>query len=356
VELRLAALGKRYLTTVAVDRLDLTVGAGEFMTLLGPSGSGKTTTLMMVAGFVAPTSGDVRLGGQSLVAVPPHRRNLGVVFQHYALFPHMTVTRNLAFPLRMRGVARGEIERRVRETLALVKLDGLEARYPRQLSGGQQQRVALARALVYRPPLLLLDEPLGALDRQLRGELQLEIKRIQRTLGLTVVHITHDQEEALVLSDRICVMNAGRAEQVGTPQDLYEAPASRFVAGFLGESNFLTGEVVSADGVVATLAVAPGITLAVEAPPGLAPRARVDVVIRPERLRFSAGTDENVLHGTLEETIYVGDARRHVVRLAHGLRLIVKRSADEPAAPHLTVGASVRLGCRRQDIRILRRS
>ncbi len=230
--LELRGVRKRYGAHVAVDSLDLTLRAREFLTFLGPSGSGKTTTLMMVAGLQRPDSGSIVLNGRSVDQVPPYRRDIGMVFQQYALFPHMTVRRNVAFPLEMRRLARSEIDRLVVDALRLVGLSALAARLPRELSGGQQQRVALARAIVYSPALLLMDEPLGALDRKLREQMQLEIKRMHREREISVLYVTHDQEEALTMSDRIAVFNGGRVEQVGTPQDLYERPATRFVAGF----------------------------------------------------------------------------------------------------------------------------
>ena len=238
--LALQAIAKRYGGVTAVDRLSLEVASGEFVSLLGPSGSGKTTTLMMIAGFIIPSSGSILLDGKNITRLPPYRRNIGMVYQNYALFPHMTVGRNVAFPLRMRGVGRDEIARRVGRALELVQLKGLSERRPTELSGGQQQRVALARALVFEPPLLLMDEPLGALDKKLRQELQSEIKRIQRETRGTVIYVTHDQEEALSLSDRVVVLNHGRIEQVGPPGELYERPRTRFVAEFLGAANFLS--------------------------------------------------------------------------------------------------------------------
>src|SRR6266542_3275578 len=234
-------------SVVAVEDVDLQVGAGEFFSLLGPSGCGKTTTLRMLAGFEEPSSGRILLYGRDMVGVPPYRRDVNMVFQHYALFPHMSVHDNIAFGLRYKKVPRDEIRRRVAEALRLVELEGREQRRPRQLSGGQQQRVALARALVNRPRALLLDEPLGALDLKLRRAMQLELKRIQREVGITFVYVTHDQEEALTMSDRLAVMNAGRIEQLGTPRELYERPATRFVANFLGTSNLFSGRLERRD-------------------------------------------------------------------------------------------------------------
>ena len=239
--LELAGVRKRYDSLVAVDDLDLALEAGEFLTLLGPSGSGKTTTLMMVAGLQQPDAGSITLNGVSVASLPPYRRDVGMVFQNYALFPHMTVRRNVAFPLEMRGTPAAEIARLVDEALALVKLPDHGERLPKQLSGGQQQRVALARAMVYRPALLLMDEPLGALDRKLREQLQLEIKRVHRERRISVLYVTHDQEEALTMSDRIAVFNKGRIEQIGTPEELYDRPATRFVASFIGDTNLVEG-------------------------------------------------------------------------------------------------------------------
>ncbi len=229
------AVEKRFDAVGAVRGISLSVGAGEFLTLLGPSGSGKTTTLMMIAGFETPTAGDIAIDGRSVVTLPPHKRHIGMVFQNYALFPHMTVAENIGFPLRQRGVDRVTRARLVAESLELVRLPGYQQRYPRQLSGGQQQRVALARAIVFRPRLLLMDEPLGALDKQLREGLQLEMRRLHADLGITFIYVTHDQEEALTMSDRIAVMNEGRIAQIGTPENLYDRPCDRFVASFIGE-------------------------------------------------------------------------------------------------------------------------
>ena len=246
IELR--RLTKRFGDFAAVDDLTLDIAAGEFLTLLGASGSGKTTTLRMIAGFEPPTSGEIFMAGSPIAALPPFKRDINTVFQHYALFPHMSVRENIAYGLRMRRVPAAEREERVTQALAMVKLDQLGARSPRQLSGGQQQRVALARALVNRPRVLLLDEPLGALDLKLRKEMQLELKHLQTDLGITFVYVTHDQEEALTMSDRIVLMRQGRIAQVGTPRDLYDRPASRYVADFIGDTNLLPGTVVESGG------------------------------------------------------------------------------------------------------------
>ena len=273
------------------------------MTLLGPSGSGKTTTLMMLAGFEIPTAGEIYVDEDPIAAVPPYRRNIGMVFQNYALFPHMTVGENIAFPLQMRKMSRAEITRQTTAVLALVGLPGYEGRYPRQLSGGQQQRVAVARALVFNPRVLLMDEPLGALDKQLREQLQLEIKALHDQLGVTIIYVTHDQEEALVMSDRIAVMNDGRIEQCGLPTELYDEPSTRFVATFIGESNFIDGIVHRLDGDIACVD-APGLgELRAPARAGLAAGAPVALTVRPEKIvadENGLATDMNAVTGTVE--------------------------------------------------------
>src|SRR5829696_2864246 len=249
------AIEKRYQAVRAVDGIDLDIAPGEFLTLLGPSGSGKTTSLMMLAGFEIPTDGEIYVDGEPIAAIPPYKRNIGMVFQNYALFPHMTVGENIAFPLKLRKLPKNEVRRRTAEALELVKLPGYEGRFPRQLSGGQQQRIAVARALVFNPRVLLMDEPLGALDKQLRESLQLEIKSLHDQLGVTILYVTHDQQEALVMSDRIAVMNEGKIEQIGTPTGLYDAPRTRFVASFIGESNFFEGRLIQGDGRGSVVAV-----------------------------------------------------------------------------------------------------
>ncbi|HLU72787.1 MAG TPA: ABC transporter ATP-binding protein [Nonomuraea sp.] len=280
--IELVDLCKRYGSgPLVVDHVNIDIAPGEFLTLLGPSGSGKTTTLNMIAGFTDITSGAIRLGGRDVAPLPPHRRDFGMVFQNYALFPHMTVAQNVAFPLRERKVPKPEIARRVEETLRLVDLAGMGGRRPHELSGGQQQRVALARAVVFSPSVLLLDEPLSALDRKLRQSLQQEIKRLHQELKLTFVFVTHDQDEAMSLSDRIAVFNAGRVERIGTPAELYRDPGTRFVAGFLGESNLFTGRL--RPGGVYEWA---GHKWAVRDADGVP--AERDLVVRPERLRLAA--------------------------------------------------------------------
>jgi len=318
--LELRRLRKTYDSTVAIDDVSLTLGRGEFLTLLGPSGSGKTTTLLTVAGLIEPTAGSILLDSRPIDALPPYRRDIGVVFQSYALFPHLTAARNVAFPLEMRGVPRADIDRRVARALMLVGLPDQAARYPRELSGGQQQRVALARAMVFEPKILLMDEPLGALDRKLREQMQLEIMRLHRELGISVVYVTHDQEEALVMSDRIAVFNRGRIEQIGPATELYEKPATRFVAGFLGESNFFPATVAEATHGYCRLN---GGTLRLRArDSGLPVGTRAVVAVRPERMQIADGAgdpgDENGVTGMLSDVIYLGRSRRYVVRLGDG--------------------------------------
>jgi len=267
----------------AVDRVSLDIRKGEFVTFLGPSGSGKTTTLTMIAGFEIPTQGRILLAGRDLTELQPWRRNIGMVFQNYALFPHMTVARNVAFPLRMRGIAKDEIKRRVDDVLTLVGLRTFSERHPRELSGGQQQRVALARGLVFRPDVLLLDEPLGALDKNLREQMQGEIKRIHREVGITMIYVTHDQSEAMTMSDRIAVFNAGRIEQVGSPLDIYCRPATRFVGDFVGDSNFLVGR-VRANGIVE---IGGHTQLPLPTSSKAPVESQILLMIRPENIRLS---------------------------------------------------------------------
>ena len=310
-DIRLDGVVKRFDDTVAVDGISLEIPRGSFFALLGPSGCGKTTTLRMIGGFEEPTEGRILLGDRDVVGLPPYRRDVNTVFQSYALFPHMTVADNVAFGLERKGVPKGERAGRVQEILELVGLATYGARKPKQLSGGQQQRVALARALVNQPRVLLLDEPLGALDLKLRKQMQLELKRIQHEVGITFVHVTHDQEEAMTMADEIAVMNRGRIEQLGPPQELYERPATAFVAGFLGISNLLQGTVEG-----------PG---AVRLDSGELVRADVDghagrvaAGVRPEKITLGAGGGENELPGTISETAYIGVATQVVVRTGAG--------------------------------------
>jgi spermidine/putrescine ABC transporter ATP-binding subunit len=333
IELR--GIVKHYDGLTAVDNLTLNIAAGEFVSFLGPSGSGKTTTLLVVAGFITPNQGTIMLGGEDITRLPPYRRNIGMVYQNYALFPHMTVAKNIAFPLRMRGVGRPEIARLVTRALTLVRLEGLQDRLPNQLSGGQQQRVALARALVFEPPLLLMDEPLGALDKKLRDELQIEIKRIQRAIRSTVIYVTHDQEEAMSMSDRIVVMHSGRVQQVGPPNELYERPRNRFVADFLGSSNFLDMTVAIA-GEPALLRTAGGLAIEVPGLVGAIVGDQFTIAIRPERIRIDACATANACWRSARviDCSYHGDTQRFQVELESRDTLSVFRpNAGQPLIP-----------------------
>jgi len=316
-DLRVEGVSKRFGEVVALEDVSLDIASGELLTILGPSGSGKTTLLKVVAGFERPDAGSVRVDGADITSLPPARRDIGMVFQNYALFPHLSVAANVAFSLEMRGVARAEIGRRVGEAVALVELAGYEQRLPRQLSGGQQQRVALARAIVFNPRLLLLDEPFGALDRKLRETMQLEVRRLQRRLGLTTIFITHDQEEALVLSDRIAVMSRGTIQQVATTTETYEHPANDFVADFVGESNVVHG--VTADG--GSVVLEGGRHLRVGK--SLEAGRKVGVLMRPER--FDGGA--NFFSGKVTEAVYLGSAFKLRLACDDGLELIVRQPA-----------------------------
>ncbi|HEY3849053.1 MAG TPA: ABC transporter ATP-binding protein [Acetobacteraceae bacterium] len=324
----LVGLEKHFEQVGAVRGISLEIGSGEFLTLLGPSGSGKTTTLMMIAGFETPTDGDIAIDGRSVVGLPPHKRNIGMVFQNYALFPHLTVAENIAFPLKQRGTNRADRTRLVAESLAMMRLPGYEARYPRQLSGGQQQRVALARAIVFQPRLLLMDEPLGALDKQLRESLQLEMRRLHADLGITFVYVTHDQEEALIMSDRIAVVNEGRIVQLGRPEELYDRPCNRFVASFIGESNFLPGIVRGVEEGVA-VADCGGTTLHALAMGPLQAGAAVTLTMRPERMRFADTSSpvagrQNRLRATVTEAMFAGERCRYLLCGEDGVALVLK--------------------------------
>jgi spermidine/putrescine transport system ATP-binding protein len=300
----------------AVERVDLQIAEGEFFSLLGPSGCGKTTTLRMIAGFEEPTNGQILLHGRDMVGVPPFRRDVNMVFQQYALFPHMDVFENVAFGLRRKKVDKAEITRRVAEALALVELEGREKRRPRQLSGGQQQRVALARALVNRPRALLLDEPLGALDLKLRQAMQLELKRIQREVGITFVYVTHDQEEALTMSDRLVVMNAGRIEQLGSPRELYEHPATRFVANFIGTSNILTGRLERRGDAWALDGLGPDQRVLVADVVHAREGQDVELAVRPEKIVLRTEQDppppgRSALRVKVDEVVYLGTSTQY---------------------------------------------
>jgi len=322
----LHAVSKHYGRAIAVNNVSLDVFEGEFVTLLGPSGSGKTTTLMLIAGFETPTSGEIRIRGASVVARPPEKRDIGMVFQSYALFPHMSVFDNVAYPLRTRRVPSAEVAERVARVLDAVRMSGLAERYPRQLSGGQQQRVAVARALVYRPSLLLMDEPLGALDKKLREEMQSELKDLQRTLGVTTLYVTHDQQEALALSDRIAIMNVGDVVQIGSPLALYEHPATDFVAGFLGDVNTLDGVVAEAETGVVRVEIAEGIEVTVATSARRSAGKRVRLTLRPERLDLApTAGGVNCWRGRVRGATFRGELVRYDVELGSGLVVNVSR-------------------------------
>jgi spermidine/putrescine transport system ATP-binding protein len=325
----LQGVRKAFDGVVAVDGVSLEIPSGSFFALLGPSGCGKTTTLRMIGGFEEPDAGRIEIDGKDVVGTPPYRREVNTVFQSYALFPHLSIFENVAFGLRRRGVEKRQVEGRVEEMLRLVGLAGVGRRRPRQLSGGQQQRVALARALVNRPQVLLLDEPLGALDLKLRKQMQLELKAIQHDIGLTFVHVTHDQEEAMTMADSIAVMNAGRIEQLGSPTELYERPATAFVAGFLGVSNLLRGTVTAPDRV--RIEAGDELSVPLEGRTG-----DVQVGVRPEKLRLGPPREgENTLSGTVKETAYVGVATQYVVSTGAGDVVVYAQNSDRarPLSP-----------------------
>ena len=338
----------------AVDGIDLAVARGEFVTLLGPSGSGKTSTLMMIAGFEPPTSGAIRLDGRDLTRTPAYRRNIGVVFQSYALFPHMTARRNVAFPLLMRRLPAAQVEARVDRALDLVGLRAFAAHQPRQLSGGQQQRIALARALVYEPDVLLLDEPLGALDKNLREQMQAEIKRIHAEVGITAVYVTHDQTEAMTMSDRVVVMNHGRIEQAAPPLEIYDRPASRFVAEFVGDSNLLEGRVDGTHLVVDRL----GVTMPLAGACGHAPRGgaggEVRALLRPERIRLIDDGDRReglvVVPLTVSGVIHFGDSV--LLSGLSGAQPLRSRIAGG-LARHVREGQKLLVGWRPEDVHLI---
>ncbi|MGD1221735.1 MULTISPECIES: ABC transporter ATP-binding protein [Streptomyces] len=348
---RLEGVSKQFADSYAVHHLDLDIEAGHFFSLLGPSGCGKTTSLRMIGGFSDPTEGSVLLAGEDVTALPPNKRNVNTVFQSYALFDHLSITDNVAFGLKRKGVAKAEIRRRVGEMLELVQLDGLADRKPRTLSGGQRQRVALARALVNRPAVLLLDEPLAALDLKLRRQMQVELKQIQREVGITFVFVTHDQDEALTMSDRIAVMNKGRIEQCGTPEDIYEHPATRFVASFMGTSNLMTGTYRGGE-----VALDQGPALAVGPRSDIADGSAVSVSVRPEKIwlsDFEPGMSK--LRGVLRDTVYSGPTTTYLIELAPGVTLSVLEQNTDRARmeDRWSGGESVEFGWRPEHCLVL---
>jgi spermidine/putrescine transport system ATP-binding protein len=349
VDVRLERVTKQFGDTIAVDDLSLDIAEGEFFSMLGPSGCGKTTTLRMIGGFEEPSYGTVYLGGRDVTDLPPYKRDVNTVFQSYALFPHLDVFENVAFGLRRKKVPKDEIKTRVQEAMALVDLEGFGARKPAQMSGGQQQRVALARALVNHPKVLLLDEPLGALDLKLRKQMQLELKRIQQEVGITFIYVTHDQEEAMTMSDRLAVMRLGKIEQIGHPEGVYENPATEFVAGFLGASNLLDGELLPQSNGMTPIRTAGGSTLLAKAdriPSGLGPSVKVGV--RPEKIHLvlddgAVPQERNWLTGVLRMSTYVGVNYQFKVDdpTGHELTVFMQNLGGDEAHPR--PGQSVRL-------------
>jgi putative spermidine/putrescine transport system ATP-binding protein len=344
VKLRVEGLGKRYGSIDALHALDLEVRSGELLTLLGASGSGKTTLLQIISGLVAPSSGRIIIDDRDQTHAPAHQRDIGVVFQNYALFPHLTVAQNIGFALEMRGVSRAESKQRISEALAMVGLEAMQERFPRELSGGQQQRVALARCFIYKPSLILMDEPLSALDRKLRETMQMEIKRLHRETGSTIIFVTHDQDEALALSDRICLMHNGRIEQIDAPQTMYERPRTTAVARFIGLSNVLEGKVLPGD----RIDTADGI-VALPAGHGGEPDKSGALIIRPEHLNV-VPAEQALLQGLVVESVYAGVETRVVVRLASGNLIIVRRLSGQSPLP---IGSVVGLEWSAQHSRFL---
>lgn len=337
---------------LVVKDLNLSIGKGEFVTMLGPSGSGKTTCLMMLAGFETATHGEIRLGGQEINNIPPHKRGIGMVFQNYALFPHMTVGENLSFPLEVRGMGKDEREAKVMRALGMVQMQDFVSRRPAQLSGGQQQRIALARALVFDPELVLMDEPLGALDKQLREHMQYEIKHLHESLGITVVYVTHDQSEALTMSDRVAVFEDGRIQQLASPADLYERPENSFVAQFIGENNKLSGKITGRSGDNVAIAFADGETCSALAVNCGDVGEETLISIRPERVSFGVKADENSTNAKVLELIYLGDHIRGRLSV-HGNDDFVVKMPNSAENKPLKVGDTTQITWATQDARAL---
>lgn len=345
---------KRYENVLAVNKVDLSIDEGEFFSLLGPSGCGKTTTLRLIAGFIRPDAGSIEVHGVQIDNVPPEKRGVGMVFQNYALFPHLSVADNIAFGLSVKHVPREQIRERVVEMLELVQLAGMGERLPKQLSGGQQQRVALARVLITRPSVLLLDEPLGALDKQLRSQMQVELHELQRRLGITTIFVTHDQEEAMTLSDRIAVMHTGRIIQVGEPNQVYERPKNRFVSNFLGSSNFFTGRLVEVRDGIAILQVNEEVSLFVHVEKSRQTGSQTTLAVRPEKMRLFSERPEmpNVIPAEVVHLVYMGTSSTYLVQPTFGERLSVF-SQNEGEKPRFDVGDHVYLAWESQSCFLL---
>ena len=353
------SLAKAFGGVRVVDGVSFVLEPGQLLTLLGPSGSGKTTTMRMVAGLEEPTEGRILVGGEDVTRKAAHRRNIGMVFQQYALFPHLNVFQNVAYPLEMRRLPRIKIREMVTEALRLVRMSDFEMRHPRQLSGGQQQRVALARAIVFRPPVLLMDEPMGALDKRLRELMQVEIRQLQQQLGITTISVTHDQVEALVMSDLVAVMDGGRLQQIGTPADLYRRPANRFVADFVGESNILDGALASTNGETALFRSCSGLELRcrpARSDVSLSAGHSAQVVVRPESIRFvgpeGAQLEETIVRSRVLHSLYVGDMMRFRIRLESGDEMSVK-SLMSAEAGRIRAGDDVSIAWRHEDCLLL---
>lgn len=349
MDLSIQGATKYYGSFKAVDAVHLDVKKGEFLTILGPSGSGKTSLLKLIAGFEEVSSGAIYLNDQEITKKKPYERDIGMVFQNYALFPHMTVAENIAYPLTLRKVPKSEVRERVEKVLDMVHLGSLGSRYPKQLSGGQQQRVAIARAIVFNPPLLLLDEPLGALDKNLRERMQLEIKHIQERIGITTISVTHDQEEALTMSDRICVMNHGRVEQISSPRELYRLPCNRFVAEFIGEINLLGGEVAGKNNDASIVRLFDDQSVVLHSHGTSKEQEKVFIALRPENIHLihAAGELENTLPVTVEEKIYLGESIKLKARTVFDQEITVRVPAGREA--ELVIGQEVLVGWNSTD-------
>ena len=342
-EVKLDGVGKTYGSVVALHEVDLSIREGEFLTLLGPSGCGKTTTLRLVAGFIEPSSGRILLGGDDVTWLPPHRREIGMVFQDYALFPHLRVRDNIVFGLKERGAGKADMTRRAKELLELIRLPDIADRFPSELSGGQAQRVAFARAIAHPPRVLLMDEPLGALDLKLREAMQIELSRLQRALGITTIFVTHDQGEAMSMSDRIAVMNKGRIEQIGTAEQIYEEPRTRFVASFVGQINLVDGTIASASAGSATVSVAPGHSFRTRCLGTHAAGSACAIAIRPEKLRLleTADTGLNAIEGQVTARTFVGSSAKLTVDIGSERTLVLE---DRPQVLDVAPGTKVRVG------------
>jgi spermidine/putrescine transport system ATP-binding protein len=360
IAVKLDQVTKRFGDFTAVSDVSLAIREGEFFSLLGPSGCGKTTTLRMIAGFELPSEGEIFLHGKPVGQLPPFKRNVNTVFQNYALFPHLTVEQNVAFGLEMKKVAKDEIQQRVKESLQMVRLPNIGRRKPNQLSGGQRQRVALARALINRPEVLLLDEPLGALDLKLRKAMQLELKELQQQLGITFIFVTHDQEEALVMSDRIGVLNEGLLLQVGTPREIYEQPANRFVADFIGETNFLNGRILHNQGGLATVTIAGSLTMQATCLDPVEPGQNVTLTIRPEKIHLHPTPNgvapvpgETTFPGQIRHAVFLGTDTRFSVELADGAIVEVRHQNAQMGQESFAVGQPVTVSWPAHSAKIL---